>query len=151
MRNVTSFWTGAVCAALLSMGSVGSALADEYPLVAGDFWDLSAIKIKDGGDLAYATFIANEWRADQEFAKSKGWIKGYHVLSNTWSRHDEADLYLIVVYEKIPTSAESEARSDEYLAWKKKTNAQLSKESGNRVEIRELFGTELLTELKFRK
>lgn len=127
------------------------ALADQYPMVGGDFWEVTDVHIKDGGDLAYANFIANEWRADQEFAKSKGWIKNYLVLGNAYPRHGEADLYLIVISDRLATGAEGDKRSDEYLAWNKKTNAQLSKENGNRVEIREILGSALLQEMKFRK
>ncbi len=35
--------------------------------------------------------------------------------------------------------------------WKKKTQAQMQKESGNRLEIREIGSSSLLQELKFRK
>jgi hypothetical protein len=42
-------------------------------------------------------------------------------------------------------------RDDEYTAWKKKTVAQMQKESGNRLEIREIESNLLLQELKFRK
>jgi hypothetical protein len=40
-------------------------IADEYPLVNGDFWEVTGIHLKDGGSLAYATFIAGEWLKDQ--------------------------------------------------------------------------------------
>ncbi|MEI8297071.1 MAG: hypothetical protein WCH32_03510 [Pseudomonadota bacterium] len=127
------------------------ALADEWPMVGGDFWEVTDVHVKDGGDLAYANFIASEWRADQEFAKSKGWIKNYLVLGNAYPRHGEADLYLVVISERLATGAEADKRGDEYLAWRKKTNAQLSKENGNRLEVREILGSALLQEFKFRK
>lgn len=92
-----------------------------------------------------------EWRADQEFAKSKGWIKSYSVLSNVHPRKGEPDLYLVVVLERIPSGSEMDKREDDYMAWKKKTEAQLVKESGNRLEIREIESTTLLQELKFRQ
>ena len=45
---------------------------------------------------------------------------------------------------------EAEKRNDEYLAWKKKSNAQLEKESGDRAEVREIQGSMLLQELRFK-
>ena len=49
------------------------------------------------------------------------------------------------------SGAESEKRSDEYMAWRKKTVAQMQSESGNRAEYRTVMSDSLLQELKFRK
>ena len=126
------------------------ALASDWPLVPGDFWETTGIHLKDGGALAYANFLATEWKADQEFAKSKGWIKGYMVFGNAHPRKGEPDLYLVTISERLPSGAEGDKRTDEYLAWKKKSQAQLVKESGNRLEVREVGSNALLQELKFR-
>jgi hypothetical protein len=138
-----------LCAAATAFPS--SATASDWPLVPGDFYEMTGIKLKDGGGLAYANFLASEWKADQEFAKSKGWIKNYLVLSNPYPRNGEPDLYLIVISERLAAGTETDKRDDEYMAWKKKTQAQMQKESGNRLEIREVSGSSLLQELKFRK
>ena len=120
-------------------------------MIAGDFWEVTGVHLKDGGGLAYANFLATEWKANQEFAKSKGWIKSYMVFSNNLARKGEPDLYLVVISERLPTGPEGEKRDDEFTAWKKKTQAQMQKESGNRLEIREIGSSSLLQELKFRK
>ena len=128
-----------------------NANADKFPVVPGDYWEVTGIKLKDGGSFAYAKFLADEWRKDNEFAKSKGWIKGYKLLLNPYPRHDEPDLYLVIVSEKLPSGPEYEKRDDEYMAWKQKSNEQLVKESGDRVEFREIFAGSLLQELTFRQ
>ncbi len=133
-----------------SFATTAPAAADDFPLVAGDYWDVTGIHIKDGGGLAYATFLAGEWRKDQEFAKSKGWIKNYMILANTYPRKDEPDVYLITITDRLATGAEGEKRSDEYLEWSKTSIAQMQKESGNRAEFREVGSNSLLQELKFR-
>ena len=126
------------------------AMASDYPMTPGDFWEVTGVHLKDGGGLAYAKFLATQWKADQEFAKSKGWIKSYMVLSNAYPRKGEPDMYLVIISERLATGPESDKRADEYLAWKKKTDAQLVKESGDRAEIRELLDNELLQEMKFK-
>jgi hypothetical protein len=138
-----------LCASSAMMAT--RAVADEWPLVSGDYWDVGGIHLKDGGGLAYAEFLAAEWRENQEFAKSKGWIKGYMILANTYARKGEPDLYLITIMEKIASGPEGEKRQAEYMEWKKKTVAQMQKESGNRTEFREVGSSMLLQELKFRK
>ena len=134
-----------------SFATTVPAAADDFPLVAGDYWDVTGIHIKDGGGLAYATFLAGEWRKDQEFAKSKGWIKGHYILGNSYPRKGEANLYLITITDRLVTGPEGEKRQAEYMEWKKKTLSQMDKESGDRLEIREVLGDQLLQELKFRK
>jgi hypothetical protein len=73
------------------------------------------------------------------------------VFGNAHARKGEPDLYLVVISERLPSGPEGDKRNDEYLAWKKKSQAQLVKESGNRLEVREVGGAALLQELKFRK
>jgi hypothetical protein len=133
-----------------SMLMAARAMADEWPLVPGNYWEVTGVKLKDGGGLAYANFIAGEWRENQEFAKSKGWIKGYMVFTNTYPRTGEPDLYLVTVSEDVASAATSEKRQDEYMAWRKKTLVQMQKESGNRAEFREVISSSLLQEMTFR-
>ncbi len=134
-----------------SMLMAASAVADEWPLVPGSYWEVTGVKIKDGGGLAYANFLAAEWRENQEFAKSKGWIKGYMIFGNSYARPGEPDMYLVTITEDIPSAATSEKREEEYMAWRKKTLVQMQKESGNRAEFREVISSSLLQELTFRK
>jgi len=131
-------------------GIPSPASAAEWPMVPGDFYEVTGVKLKDGGELAYANFLASEWKADQEFAKSKGWIKSYMVLGNNYPRKGEPDLYLVVVSERLPSGPEGDKRQDEYVAWRKKNLAQMVKESGDRLGIREIESNSLLQEMKFR-
>jgi hypothetical protein len=134
-----------------SMLMATRAMADEWPLVPGSYWEVTGVKIKDGGGLAYANFLAGEWRENQEFAKSKGWIKSYMIFSNSYPRPGEPDLYLVTITEDVASAATSEKREEEYMAWRKKTLVQMQKESGNRAEFREVISSSLLQELTFRK
>lgn len=128
-----------------------NALAQEWPLVGGDYWTVTGIDIKDGGDLKYANWLAAEWKKDAEFAISKGWLKSYKLLSNVHARKDEPDLYLVRVFESMPSGAEGEKRYAEYMEWQSKSEEQMEAESGNRAEYREVMSTSLLQDLSFRK
>jgi branched-chain amino acid transport system substrate-binding protein len=44
---------------------------------------VTGIHLKDGGALAYMNFLATEWKANQEFAKSKGWKTAYVIHDKT--------------------------------------------------------------------
>ena len=134
-----------------SMMIASGALAQGWPLVGGDYWEVTGIDIKDGGGLKYANWLADEWRESLEFSKSKGWIKDYILLSNVHGRSDEPDLYLVRVMENIASGPEGEKRQKEYIDWRKKTLEQMVGESGNRAEYREVMSTSLLQVLTFRE
>ena len=126
------------------------AFADEWPFVAGDYWEVTGIDIQDGGGWKYANWLADEWRNELEFAKSKGWIKNYMVIANVHNRSDEPDLYLIRMREDIPSGAEGEKRQKEYMEWQTKSIEKMVGESGNRAEYRTVMSTSLLQVLHFR-
>ena len=134
-----------------SMMVTAGAVAQEWPFVPGDYWEVTGIDIKDGGGLKYSNWLASEWRENLEFSKSKGWIKGYKVFSNVYARSNEPDIYLITITDSVVSGAESEKRQAEYVAWRKKTIEQMQSESGNRAEYRTVMSDSLLQELKFRK
>ncbi len=138
-----------VLGASAMMMSVG-AQAQEWPMKAGKYWEVTGIKLSDGAGLKYANWLASEWRENLEFSKSQGWIKDYMVLANVHSRSDEPDLYLIRVMESVPSAEEGEKRQKKYMEWRKKTIAQMQSESGNRAEYRTVMSTSLLQHLKFR-
>ena len=127
-----------------------NALAQEWPLAGGDYWTVTGIDTKDGGDYKYAQWLASEWKKNSEFAVSKGWPKGYKVFYNVHNRKGEPDIYLVRIFERMPTSAEGEARYQEYMEWAKKSEEQMQSESGNRAEYREVMSTVLLNEALFR-
>jgi hypothetical protein len=133
-----------------SMMMASGALAQEWPLAPGDYWEVTGIDIKDGGGLKYAEWLASEWRENLEFSKSQGWIKDFMILSNVHARSDEPDLYLVTVTESIVSAAEGQERMQEYMAWRKKTLEQMVSESGNRAEYREVMSESLLQVLSFR-
>lgn len=136
---------------LLSASAMNVAQAqEEPPFIGGDYWEVTGIKIADGAGLKYARWLAGEWRKNSEFAKSQGWIKDFMVISNVHARADEADLYLIRVFENMATVQENEGRRKTYLEWAKKSMDKMQEESGNRAEYRTVMSTSLLQHMKFR-
>jgi hypothetical protein len=137
-------------AAALAALLPGVASAQGWPFTPGDYWEVSAIDVADGAGLTYANFLADRWRKNQEFAKAQGWIKAYHILSNTHARKDEPDLYLIVVFDRFVDAAEGEKRRQAFEAYNQRTTAQLQAESGDRVKFRTQDGDMLLREMLFK-
>jgi hypothetical protein len=127
------------------------AAAQDIPLVSGNFWNVSEITIDDGHFSTYADYLAGKWRKQEEFAKSKGWIKDYYILGNNNKRAGEPDLYLVEVFDHMTTPAEDLVREKEMNAFMAQTSRQGEAGSGERAKYRHLGGTMLLQEQVFRK
>lgn len=147
MKNMLK--AAALATTLLYTVSV-PAMAQESPFAPGNYSEVAMIEVADGAGLQYATYLANEWRKAQEFAKSKGWITNYAVFANINNRPGEPDLYLSVSFPSMPDAAEDQRRDEAYRAFMKRTDAQLSAESGDRAKYRTVLGSFLLRELKFK-
>jgi len=139
----------------LMLGALGAATilcaapvsAQELPLKTGDFWDVGAISIDDGHFSDYADYLAGQYRQNMEFQKSKGWIKGYYILSNNNKRQGEPDLYLITVFDHVTTPTEDIQREKEANAFLKQTTRQGISGSGQRATYRHLGSDMLLQEM----
>jgi hypothetical protein len=123
--------------------------AQDLPLVGGDYWDVTSVKIDDGHFGDYADFLAGQFRRQNEFAKSKGWIKAYYIFSNKNNRADEPDLYLVTVSDRIPTPAESIARNKEMNAHMATDDRKALAGSGQRATYRHIMADMLLQQLVF--
>jgi hypothetical protein len=139
----------------LVLGALGATMllsavpanAQNLPLVGGDYWDVTAVKIDDGHFGDYADFLVNKARKQNEYAKSKGWIKAYYILSNNNPRKDEPDLYLVTVSDRMPTPAEQIARNKEMNTFLQSDDRKEIAASGQRATYRHITGDMLLQEL----
>ena len=141
----------AMLAAPLALAMSAPAAAQNYPFDYGNFADVTGIDILDGGGIEYANYLAKEWRKNQEFAKSQGWISDYKVYSNLYPREGEPDLYLMIMYAKMPDAAEATRRDEAYRDFVKKNDSQMATESVNRGKFRKVVSSSLLGEMLFKK
>jgi hypothetical protein len=139
----------AALSASMMMLSVPAA-AQDIPLVGGNFWNVTEVTIDDGHFSTYADYLAGQYRKQEEFAKSKGWIKDYYILSNNNKRSGEPDLYLVEVFDHVTTPAEDIAREKEMNAYLAQTTRQGEAGSANRAKYRHIGGTMLLQQLLYR-
>ena len=141
----------AILAASLSLAlGATPAMTQSDPFVGGDFVEVASVTIDDGHYLDYAAFLASQWRAQQEFAKSQGWITGYEVLGNSNKRPGEPDLLLITRYKDMPNGAEGDRRNKLFMASTKATDKSMEVASGDRAKYRHVIGSQLFQVLSFR-
>ena len=121
------------------------------PLRSGDFWDVGAVTIDDGHFGDYADFLAQQYRKNMEFQKSKGWITDWYILANNNKRAGEPDLYLVTVYDRVATPAEDLVREKEMNAFLQSTTRAQDAQSGERAKYRHVVGSRMLQELVWAK
>ena len=121
--------------------------AQELPIKSGNFWDVAAVTIDDGHGGDYADYLAGQYRKNMEFQKSKGWIKGYYILSNVNKRAGEPDLYLVTIFDHVTTPAEDIQREKEANAFLQQTTRQSMAGSGQRATYRHLGSDMLLQQM----
>ena len=113
----------------------------------GPLWDVSMIKVEDGQFENYMDFLNRQWRDNQAYAKSQGWVLDYYILSNEYPRADEPDIYLVTRYMDYPSTAEAKRRDALMLQHMKSDPHALDRQSGDRVKMRTLKGSMMLREL----
>ena len=123
------------------------ALAQASAYVPGNYWSVQGIYIEPGQFENYMDYIAGQYRKNQEFAKSQGWISGYRILVNVNKRSDEPDLYLISEFARMPDAKEQMARDAIVEKNLRETARTAEQGSGQRVSMRRLGSSELLQEL----
>ena len=141
----------------LMLGALGAATmlwavpapAQDVPLVGGDYWDVTSVKIDDGHFGDYADFLADRFRKTNEYAKSKGWIKAYYIFSNVNNRSDEPDLYLVTVTDHVPTPTETIARNKEMNTYLQSNDRKELAASGQRATYRHITADMLLQQMVF--
>ena len=139
-----------VTAAAAALAFAAPAAAQEVSYTPGSYWDVAMVDVEDGKEQDYIDFLADQYRKSNEFAKQKGYIESYHVLSNVNRRPGEPDLYLVVQFKKFYDPAEELRQQKEYEAFMQRSERQMTAESGARGTMRKLMGSMLWRELNLR-
>jgi hypothetical protein len=140
----------ALAALPLSFALQAPAFAQASSYTPGSFWDVTGIKFKDGGGEKYLDWLSSDWKKQQDFAKSKGWIEDYMVVANAYPRDGEPDLWLMIKYKSVPDAAEQVRRNAAMEAFLKQDPHQADAASGQRGAMRTIKESLMLQELKLK-
>lgn len=142
---MTKFKSLIAAAIAVSLPLAAPAAAQEFPLKAGEYAQMTGIDLEDGeGTLRYAEFLAGEWTRFQEYAKSQGWIINYAIYQNVHARPGEADIFLVTTFASLPDAAEQERRDKAFDEWSRTNVQEQFAASGNRAEYRTVISSMML-------
>ena len=133
----------ALAAAAYSMPALSQASA----MKAGPLWTAARIEVHDGQLQNYLDWLASTWSANQEFAKSQGWLLEYHVLQSVNPRDGEPNIVLLTRFNDMPSAAEVERRNEIMNKRMNQDAHSAATASGQRNSMRRQMGSVLYREL----
>ena len=134
-------------AALAMLVGTGPALAQQSSMKTGPMWTAARIMVEDGQMQNYMDYLTKTWMANQDYAKSQGWLLEYHVLQSLNPRDGEPNIVLITRFNDMPSAAEADRRGE--ILNKRMSQDAHSAEmaSGARNTMRKLMGSVLYREM----
>ncbi|MBU6267092.1 MAG: hypothetical protein KGN34_06090 [Sphingomonadales bacterium] len=147
MRTIRPAARLALAATTAVLATATVARADDMPFTPGNYVEVTDVSIDDGHFLEYMKFLDTESKAQDEFAKSQGWMLETRILGNVHKRANEADIFILRTFKALPDAAEQIRRekiSEEHF---KQNEAQFEAASGARAKFRKIGDTMLLQEL----
>ena len=134
-------------AALAAAATSVPAWAQQSAMKPGPLWTAARIEVMDGQMQNYQDWLAKTWIANQEFAKSQGWLLEYHILSSVNPRDGEPNIILLTRFNDFPSAAEVERRNALMAQHTGQDAHQAAAASGQRNPMRKQMGSVLYREL----
>lgn len=136
-------------ALIIAVPQTAVAQDNPWPFEAGEYVEVTGIKIEDGAGLKYAQWLAGEWRKNSDFAVEQGWLNSYEILINEHSRAGEPTIYLVRRFPRFVSNEEGEERRKVMAERYARSEETLQQESANRAEYRTVMDTVLMRKLEW--
>jgi len=140
-----------VVASLLSLGVVLVGLTAyaqmQRPYKDGSVWNVAFIKMKPGMESAYLSYIATDWKREQEALKKEGLIVSYKVLATEAHGTTDWNLLLMTEYKNMATLEANQQKMDQLGQQLFGSDEKIRQGYKDRLEIREVMGERLAREI----
>ena len=113
----------------------------------GTVWNIAFIRMKPGMETAYLSYVAGQWKAEQEAQKKDGNILSYKVMSVEGHTPGEFNLMLMTEYKNLATMEASEDKADAVAQRVIGDDEKQRQGYRERLEIREVMGDRLAREI----
>jgi len=110
-------------------------------------WTVSFIKMKPGMDTAYLSYVAGDWKREQEALKKDGQIISYKVLTTEAHGASDWNIMLMSEYKDLATMEANEAKADNLAQTVIGNDEKQMQGYRERLEIREVLDTRLAREI----
>ena len=146
MRNRKRILTGTLIALILALSLVVVAQITR-PYHSGSVWNIGFIKMKPGMETAYLSYVAGEWKRQQEALKKDGQIISYKVLTTEAHGAEDWNIMLMTEYKDAATREANQAKADNLLQTVIGTDEKQMQGYRERLQIREVMENRLAQEI----
>ncbi len=147
MKSPRTLIVGALVALVVLTVGLSVHAQVNRPFRNGTVWDVAFIKMKPGMETAYLTYLANDWKREQEALKSAGLILSYKVLSTEGHNPGDFNLMLMTEYKDLASMEAGEQKAEAIAMKLVGGDEQGMKGYKDRQEIREILGDRLAREI----
>jgi hypothetical protein len=113
----------------------------------GSVWSVAFIKMKPGMETAYLSYIAGDWKREQEALKKDGQIISYKVLTTEAHGTSDWNIVLMSEYKDLATMEANEAKADNLLQTVIGSDEKQMQGYRDRLQIREVQDIRLAREI----
>lgn len=110
--------------ATMLMPTIVLAQAPARPFHDGTVWRMSFIKIKTGYEVKYMSYIATDWKTEQEALKKAGVTLDYVVIGTESHSPTDFDVILATQYKDLATMEANQDKEEEVAMKALNTNDQ---------------------------
>jgi hypothetical protein len=137
---------GSLIALVLTLSVVAFAQV-KRPYRNGTVWSIGFIRMKPGMETAYLTYIAGDWKREQEALKKDGQIVSYKILQTEAHGSTDWNLLLLTEYKDLATYEKNLERADAMLQKVIGDDEKQRQGYRERLAIREVLGDRMAREI----
>lgn len=138
---------GVILTVVVLLAGLSAYAQMKRPYRDGSVWSIAFIRMKPGMETAYLTYLAGDWKKEQEALKGAGMILSYKVLSTEGHSAGDWNLLLMTEYKDLATMEANTQKADALA--QKLVGSDEKQQQGykDRSEIREIMGDRLAREI----
>ena len=137
---------GLLVALVLALSVVAFAQVNR-PYRNGTVWSMAYIRMKPGMETAYLTYIAGDWKREQEAFKKDGQIISYRILQTEPHGSTDFNLMLMTEYKDLATYEKNLEKADALLQTVIGNDEKQRQGYRDRLEIREVLAERMAREI----
>jgi hypothetical protein len=137
---------GSLIALVLTLSVVAFAQV-KRPYRNGTVWNIGFIRMKPGMETAYLTYIAGDWKREQEALKKDGQIISYKILQTEAHGSGDWNLLLMTEYKDLATYEKNLEKADAMLQTLIGDDEKQRQGYRERLAIREVLADRMAREI----
>jgi hypothetical protein len=136
-----------VIVAALAMTGISTLAQMKRTYRDGSVWQISLIRMKPGMESAYLTYIAGDWKKEQDAMKKEGLALSYKVLTTESHGATDWNIALMTEYKNMATLEANTDKAEAVAVNMFGDEQKIRQGYEDRTKIREIIGERLAREI----